>query len=175
NDISWWTGFTKTIIRDALQNIKSQFAHVKITSIKGNFLISKLDIDQLKNITNDNDPAIKLLPELDPYPMGYKDRDRYIDINNYNKIFDRSGNITSTIFLDGVVIGVWDTEETPKPMIKFHLFHPIGNELLNAIYFKAKKIGRFFFEENIDIKECESMIPLTERSAGGFMTPLKNC
>ncbi|MFX1600411.1 MAG: DNA glycosylase AlkZ-like family protein, partial [Promethearchaeota archaeon] len=25
NDISWWTGFTKTIIRDALQNIKSQF------------------------------------------------------------------------------------------------------------------------------------------------------
>ncbi|MFX1308604.1 MAG: winged helix DNA-binding domain-containing protein [Promethearchaeota archaeon] len=175
NDISWWTGFTKTIIRDALQNIKSQFDHVKITSIKGNFLISKLDIDQLKNITNDDGPTIKLLPELDPYPMGYKDRDRYIDINNYNKIFDRSGNITSTIFLDGIAIGVWDTEETPKPMIKFHLFHPIENELLNAIYYKAKKIGQFFFEENVDIKECESMIPLTERSAGGFITPLKNC
>jgi hypothetical protein len=175
NDISWWTGLTKTKIRDATPNIKSQFDNVKLSSNKGNFLISKLDIDQLKNITNDDRPILILLPELDPYPMGYKDRDRYIDINNYNKIFDRSGNITSTIFLDGIAIGVWDTEEKPKPVIKFHLFKSIEKDIRNELYNKAREIGQFYFDKETQIKECKSIIPLTERTAGGFMSPLKNC
>ena len=59
NDISWWTGLTKTKIREATKEIESQFDTVKISSIKGNFLITKLDIDQLKNIANDEKPTFR--------------------------------------------------------------------------------------------------------------------
>jgi len=173
NDISWWTGLTKTEIREALHYIESGINKIKISSIKGTFLIFNSDIQKLYDINNIDYPSLSLLPELDPYPMGYKNRDRYINANNYNKIFDRSGNITATIFLDGIAVGVWDTEKKPESIIKFHLFHSIEKNLLDELYSKAKKIGKFLFDENVQIIECDSMIPLTERTAGGFISPLK--
>lgn len=174
-DISWWTGLTKTKIRNALEGIESQLNRVKISNLNGIYIIFKENINQLRKSVNSGEPSLLMLPELDPYPMGYKERDRYIDINNYNKIFDRSGNVTSTILVDGIVIGVWDVEEKPEKVIKFHLFQSIEKHLYNELNFKAQRIGQFYFDEEVPIKECKSMIPLTERTAGGFMTPLKNC
>ncbi len=174
-DISWWTGLTKTKIKDVLKSIELQLNKVKISTIQAPFIIAKEDLNILNNKLFTGKSSLILLPELDPYPMGYKNRDRYIDPKNYNKIFDRSGNITATIFLDGIAIGVWDTEEKPKPLVKFHLFQSIENDLHNVLYSQMKEIGQFFFDEKVDIKECESMTPLTKRTAGGFMTPLKNC
>ncbi|MFX1328316.1 MAG: DNA glycosylase AlkZ-like family protein [Promethearchaeota archaeon] len=175
NDISWWTGLTKSKVRDTIKTFEDSLKKVKISTCKGNFLMNYSDINKLQKLTNLDKPPLLLLPELDPYPMGYKERERYVNIHNYNKIFDRSGNIAATIFLDGIVIGVWDTEEKPKPTIKFHLFDPIEKNLLEELYSKAIKIGEFYFDKKTEIKECPSMIPLTERTAGGFMSPLKNC
>ncbi|UCC18384.1 MAG: AlkZ family DNA glycosylase [Promethearchaeota archaeon] len=175
NDISWWTGLTKTEIKVALQNIESQLIRVNISSINGNFIILNSDIERLQHLDDIEKPIITLLPELDPYPMGYKNRERYIDTKNYSNIFDRSGNIARTIFLDGVAIGVWDAEENQEPTIKFHLFHSIKKDLLDELYSKAQKVGHFYFDNMVNIQECKSMIPLTQRKAGGFMTPLKNC
>ncbi|MFW9968889.1 MAG: winged helix DNA-binding domain-containing protein [Candidatus Odinarchaeota archaeon] len=174
NDLSWWTGLTKTKIREALNFIKSDIKKVKISSVKGTFITSKSDIEKLQNLNNVDKPSLLFLPELDPYPMGYNYRDRYINPNNYNKIFDRSGNIAATIFIDGVAVGVWDIEEKPEPTLKYHLFYPIEKSLLEELYSKAEKIGKFIFDEKVHILECDSMIPLTERTAGGFMSPLKN-
>ncbi|MFX1470624.1 MAG: DNA glycosylase AlkZ-like family protein, partial [Promethearchaeota archaeon] len=175
NDISWWTGLTKSKVRDTIKTFEDSLKKVKISTCKGNFLMNYSDMNKLQKLTNLDKPPLLLLPELDPYPMGYKERERYVNIHNYNKIFDRSGNIAATIFLDGFVIGVWDTEEKPKPTIKFHLFDPIEKNLLEELYSKAIKIGEFYFDKKTEIKECPSMIPLTERTAGGFMSPLKNC
>jgi hypothetical protein len=174
NDISWWTGQTKSTIRKALKPVESKLSRINISSIEGSFIIINSDLENIQNLKNTNESSLSLLPRLDPYPMGYKERERYIDITNYKKIFDRSGNITSTIFLDGTAIGVWDTEEKPKPTIKYHLFQSIEKNLLNELYSKSEKIGQFFFDEPVQIMGCDSMIPLTERKAGGFMSPLKN-
>ncbi|MFX1312762.1 MAG: DNA glycosylase AlkZ-like family protein [Promethearchaeota archaeon] len=172
-DISWWTGLTKSKIRNTLKNIESDIIQIKISSIKGSFIVSNFDINNLQNKWNLDNPSLVLLPALDPLPMGYKDRDRYIDVKNYNYIFDRSGNITSTIIFDGSIIGVWDVEEKPEPTIKFHLFHSIGKDLLEIIYSKAEKIGQFYFDSIVKIKQSKSMTSLSKRSAGGFMNPLK--
>ena len=175
NDISWWMGLTKTKIRDALESTNHRFEKVKISKLNKIFLMFKEDIDQLNDYPISGKRTLNLLPRLDPYPMGFKDRNRYIDEKNYSKVFDRSGNVASIIFLDGVAIGVWDTENKPEPIVKIYLFQSIEKELIDDLYLKAQKIGQFFFDENVQIKECKSMIPLTERIAGGFMTPLKNC
>ncbi|MFX1364091.1 MAG: winged helix DNA-binding domain-containing protein [Promethearchaeota archaeon] len=174
NDISWWTGLTKTKIRNALSAINSKLREIKITNMKQPFLICEEDIDQLNNLPNSQKQTLNILPRLDSYPMGYKDRERYIDAKNYNLIFDRSGNITSTIFLDGIAVGVWDLEDKPEPMLKIFLFGSINEEYIDELYLKAQNVGEFFFDEIVKIKECEKMIPLTERNAGGFMSPLKN-
>jgi len=175
SDIAWWAGLTKTQIKSALKCIESQLEQVKIPSIKKEYIMAKEDIISIADDPFSVKSSLALLPGLDPYPMGYKERERYINAKNYSKIFDRSGNITSTIFLDGIAIGVWDTEEKPEPLVKFHLFHSVESDLLDELYSQAKRLGNFFFDGNVDIKECKSMIPLTERTAGGFMKPLKNC
>ncbi|MFX1277740.1 MAG: DNA glycosylase AlkZ-like family protein [Promethearchaeota archaeon] len=174
-DISWWVGLTKNQIRKGLEKIESHLANVKISGIKKNYLIFHEDLNKMSNNKFNEKPLLTLLPLLDPYPMGYKDRERYIDSQNYHYIFDRSGNITSTIFMDGRAIGVWDTEEKPEKVLKIYLFHSISQDLLNEIHSKAEKLGKFYFDEIVPIQECKSMTPLTERNAGGFMSPLKNC
>jgi hypothetical protein len=175
NDISWWTGLTKTKIRGAFNNFEEQLERVKVSNNKGNFIIYESDISRLKDINNSEKDILNFLPELDPYLMGYKERERYIDSSNKNRVFDRSGNATATILINGRVIGVWDVEEKPEPLVKFYLFTSIEDNLKNELYDKAQKIGTFYLDTNVQIKECNSMTPLTERTAGGFMTPLKKC
>ena len=48
-------------------------------------------------------------------------------------------------------------------------------EMLQEIYLKVEKIGRFIAGMEVQIKECDSMVPLTRRTAGGVMLPLKGC
>jgi uncharacterized protein YcaQ len=173
-DIIWWTGLNRITIQDALKRIQQQIVPVKVEGFKNTFI--KLESDMtLKMATRSKKRIVNLLPALDSYIMGYKNRERYLSYKNYNRVFDRSGNATSTILLDGEVVGVWDYEEGDEPSIRILLFGIVENSLLREIYSKAEKIGKFTIGEEVEIKECNSMIPLTQRTAGGFMSPLKNC
>ncbi|MFX1320606.1 MAG: winged helix DNA-binding domain-containing protein [Promethearchaeota archaeon] len=175
SDISWWTGLTKTKIRGALKIIEEQLERIKVLNIEGDFIIFKSDMNQLKDVDNSKEKVLNFLPELDPYLMGYKERGRYINYSNYDRVFDRSGNAAATILINGKINGIWDVEENSEPLFKFYLFNSIEDNLKNELYDKAQKIGTFYLDTNVQIKECNSMSPLTERTAGGFMTPLKDC
>ncbi|MFX0180802.1 MAG: winged helix DNA-binding domain-containing protein [Candidatus Hodarchaeota archaeon] len=175
NDIVWWTGIIKSKIRKALDEFRDEITTIKISPLNHDFLILQTDLEKLNNLTLTEDDVVNFLPQLDPYLMGYKDRERYIEINNYEYVFDRSGNITSTILLDGRIIGVWDVMEKPDPIVKMLIFEKIDEIILDKAYKDAKRIGEFIMEKKVQIKECKQMIPLTKRTAGGFMTPLKDC
>ena len=86
---------------------------------------------------------VNLLPPLDPYLMGYKERERYLDNQHYNLVFDRSGNSTSTILVDGRVAGVWDFSDKPKPTVKVFLFHALEKKVLRVVESRARAIGKF--------------------------------
>jgi hypothetical protein len=175
NDISWWTGLSKVEVREAMSPIRKQLLPVEISGITGAFVMLHTDWDIMNDMGPFRKPTVNLLPTLDPYLMGYKERERYLDYKNYDKVFDRSGNATWTILLDGRVIGVWDFEEDAKPSVKLFFFEEVAEEVLNEIYLKARQIGEFMAEREVQIKQCESMIPLTSRTAGVAMSPLKGC
>lgn len=119
--------------------------------------------------------------------MGYKDRLRYLDEQHRDLIFDRSGNGTSVILVAGRVVGVWDAEDGPEPMVKLLLFHPVnqdvadklhpqdGSHPADAIHAHARALGRFIFDREACIRWRSLMVPLTERTAGSMMSPLKGC
>lgn len=172
NDIVWWTGLSKTQIRQALNSIQKETIHVKILNLKGNFIMLRSDENLIKNIDPPKNLVVNLLPILDPYLMGYKDRQRYLDHKHYDKIFDRSGNATSTILLDGRVIGVWDYKDE---LIKLFPFEKVEEDIVKRIYLEARRIGKFIADKEVRIKECTSMTSLTQRTAGGVMSPLKDC
>jgi hypothetical protein len=77
--------------------------------------------------------------------------------------------------LNGKVVGVWDFMADKKAVVKILLFEQAGNSDLPEIYSKAHQIGNFIADKEVVVKECSSMTPLPQRTAGGFMSPLKNC
>jgi len=173
DDVVWWIGFLKGEVEQILKNLEDQITQLEVSGLDKSFLMFDSDIRSL-DASRSRD-TVNLLPSLDPYLMGYKDRERYLDSECYDNVFDRSGNATSTILLNGKVIGVWDVAEKPEPTIKFLLFHDVEKAVLSDIQVIAKSTGKFILDKAVQIKRCHSMIPLTRRTAGGFMTPLKDC
>ncbi|HOI76968.1 MAG TPA: winged helix DNA-binding domain-containing protein [Methanofastidiosum sp.] len=169
-DISWWTGFPKTQVRKIVDGL-SDLEHVTIYGI-GEHIVSEKDVNKIKNVSENNNHDINLLPALDPYIMGYKERDRYLDKEYFNYIFDRAGSGTTTIVNNGKIIGVWGFEEKPIPLIKIFMFEEDGR-ISKEIEKKAKEIGNFIYEKEVIVKKCDDMTPLDKRTTGGFMTPLK--
>jgi hypothetical protein len=175
-DISWWTGFTKRETSKILKDMDNRLDEISISNLDDNYIVinsekKELQIKDLKMNT------VNLLPCLDPYIMGYKKRDRYIEKKNHYYIFDRSGNAASSILLNGKIIGVWDFEETKESSaVKFFLFENSKKSILDAICYKAEQVGRFISareDMKINVRECKSMISLDKRTAGSFMSPLK--
>jgi uncharacterized protein YcaQ len=172
NDVSWWTGFTKGQVRQILEELKDEINYIDVSGADKTLLVLSSDKALLMPTETTGKHMVNILPSLDPYMMGFKDRERYIDSEQYSYVFDRSGNATSAILLDGRVIGVWDAEE---PFIKVFLFDDNETDVLKEIHFKARSVGTFITDKEVRIKECDSMIPLTQRTAGGVISPLKDC
>lgn len=170
NDVAWWTGFPKGQIRQILECLKKDVTQVEITELKDYYIMLSSDEKLLKSMKIPKKSVINLLPNLDPYLMGYKDRLRYLNQEYYNYVFDRSGNATNTILIDGRIIGVWDFIE---PFVNLFLFGNIESGILGEIHSEAKNIGAFISGKQVTVEECDSMIPLIQRTAGGFMSPLK--
>ncbi len=172
-DIAWWTGLTKTKVKNAIDSIQPHIERINL--FDEIHYIEKSDLESFKNISPQKTPIINLLANLDPYLMGYKNRKRFIHDAIYDFVFDRSGNATTTILLDGIVIGIWDFQSKPDPIVKILLFESQTKEILNDIKKQAKLIGEFILEQDVKVQKCSNPEPLTKRSAGTFMRPLKNC
>jgi len=175
NDIAWWTGFPKSQIRQIMHESQDLISFVEISDVKDNYFILSSQRTNLISTMLPRKHVINVLPGLDPYLMGFKDRERYLKHKYYNFIFDRSGNATSTILLDGRIVGIWDFTENKELSIKVFFFEEVEDSVLKEISLKAVKMGRFIANREVQIKECDSMIPLTQRTAGGVLSPLKSC
>jgi hypothetical protein len=157
-----------------LESLENELTWVEISDLKANFLMLVSDWKQLQLQRHEAREVVNLLPSLDSYLMGYKHRERYLAPEHRDNVFDRSGNATSTILLNGKVIGVWDISEKPAPLVKLFLFEKVRNTVWKDIRSIAKGMGEFILNREVQIKECDSMVPLTRRTAGGVMSPLKD-
>ncbi|MBY8985258.1 MAG: AlkZ family DNA glycosylase [Candidatus Lokiarchaeota archaeon] len=174
-DIVWWLGITKGKVRASLKQLDDTLETIQIGDLEYEYLLPKSERKSIEDIEFNSQFTVNILPGLDPFIMGYKNRERYVNYANYEYIFDRSGNATTTILLDGYVIGVWDIVEKSELLIKFHLFEKVNPPILDKIEVECKKMGKFITGKEVTIKECNKMKPLNKRTMGGFMTPLKDC
>jgi len=173
-DIAWWTGFGKPEVRGALAALESRWIHVGLGEGRRLALLLEEDVEGLAATRPREGPLVSLLPLLDGYLMGYRERDRYLRPEDRAFVFDRGGNVTSTILVDGAVVGVWDWEEDPRPVVKFHYFSKVSEDLHARIEEEARRMGRFLVGRETELLRCESMAALHTRPAGGFQSPLKN-
>jgi hypothetical protein len=61
---------------------------------------------------------VSLLPVLDPYLQGHRQRERCVDRRRLRFVVHRGGNTTSVILIGGRVAGVWDLIAGPSPKLR---------------------------------------------------------
>lgn len=101
-DLQWWTGWTKAVVRHALARLALE--EVDLHGQPGIALTTPDDQDLLDHPAAE--PVAALLPALDPTPMGWKRRNWFLGIEPHH-VFDRAGNIGPTLWWDGEIIGSW--------------------------------------------------------------------
>ncbi|MFC1935798.1 winged helix DNA-binding domain-containing protein [Chloroflexota bacterium] len=106
DDVAWWTGFPKRQVGRMVEQMGGRVTEVEISGLGPGYYAALSDKIPLSSLTQHHEQVVNLLPALDPYLMGYKNRDRYLGEEHRDMVFDRSGNVTSTILVDGKVVGV---------------------------------------------------------------------
>lgn len=99
DDIVWWLGATKTVVREAIGALDA------VTVALEDGTTGWLLPDDLDHVP-DPGPWVALLPVLDPTVMGWKGRDFYLGPHR-ERLFDRRGNAGTTAWVDGRVVGCW--------------------------------------------------------------------
>jgi hypothetical protein len=173
-DIVWWTGFPKREIRQIVEGLDGQIEQLELPGTDDTYFLMAKDKGALEKQELPAKQTLNFLPVLDSYLMGYKERKRYLDYNYYDKVFDFNGNATSTILLDGKIIGVWDSVEGKKPVIRIFFFEKPESNVLREVLHRAERIGKFIFDKEVEVIQSKSMISLNKRTAGGYLSPLKD-
>lgn len=104
DDLVWWLGATKTVVRAALAELDA--VAVSLDQGGAGWLLPD-DLDEAP------DPGswVALLPVLDPTVMGWRGRDFYLGPHR-DQLFDRSGNAGTTAWVDGRVVGCWVQDDS---------------------------------------------------------------
>ncbi|MBC6462693.1 winged helix DNA-binding domain-containing protein [Actinomadura sp. HBU206391] len=112
NDLKWWTGWTKRDTATALADLGDEIVAV---SLEGADAWATADeLDRLTGTDADEGRGVRLLPVWDAYFMGYATspagRVRQVDEADYTRVYDKSGNGTSTVIVDGMAAGIWELD-----------------------------------------------------------------
>ncbi len=131
-DLKWWTGWTVRQLKAALTPLA--VAEVDLGGATGLALA-----DDLEPVVVDDDgrPCVALLPALDPTPMGWKQRAWYLGPHQA-PLFDRSGNIGPTVWIDGRIVGGWG--QRPDGSVVVGLLEDVGADHRALIDAEAERL-----------------------------------
>ncbi|HET7846166.1 MAG TPA: winged helix DNA-binding domain-containing protein [Acidimicrobiia bacterium] len=121
-DIAWWTGWTKSDVRVALNTVGA----VEVETETGPGYLLDDDLEPVPS----PDPWVALLPSLDPTTMGWKERNWYLGAHGAD-LFDRNGNAGATIWCDGRIVGGWSQRSGGE--VVYRLLEDIGSESADAV------------------------------------------
>ncbi|WP_432571113.1 winged helix DNA-binding domain-containing protein [Kineococcus sp. SYSU DK005] len=146
DDIVWWLGSTKTVVRAALRDLDA----VPVTLEGGGvgwLLPDDVDIVAAPQDTNEHHRDadidadwVALLPVLDPTVMGWKHRDFYMS-DHGAALFDRNGNAGTTVWVNGRIVGCWTLD--PREGVRLHLLEEVPSWAIRRLQQEAEELSVF--------------------------------
>ncbi len=100
DDIVWWLGATKSIVRAALADVAA--VEVDLDDDQVGYVLPGDEADEAEA-----EPWAALLPVLDATTMGWKSRGFYLDAHDVAYLFDTNGNAGTTAWWNGRIVGCW--------------------------------------------------------------------
>lgn len=149
-DIVWWSGLGKSEIRSSLDAIEEKVTVVQIEGLESEHFILSSDLHELER---DHTAArsVFLLPGLDPYVMGHKDRRRFLTDERYDQVFDPAGNALPTVWHDGRVIGIW-LEDRKRTIVEVLLFEEAEEAVTSPVQAEAQRLSRFLEHDPVNVQ-----------------------
>lgn len=138
DDLTWWTGWTKTVTRRALSRL--DVAEVDLDGTLGVALA-----DDLEPVSAP-EPWVALLPPLDPTAMGWTNREWYLGPHR-PALFDSAGNIGPTVWSDGRIVGGW--AQRPDAAVVVHLLEDVGADARAAVARQAELLAGWLGETRV--------------------------
>jgi hypothetical protein len=169
-DIAWWTGFGQGRVRAAVATLPG-LALAGMPGVDGELLIDEADLVGCQR-GGFSAGEVSLLPVLDPFLQGYRDRERSLDPRHRPFVVDRGGNVTSVILVDGRVAGVWDLVEAPARELRLFFFEPPAAHTRCRVHGRAADVAELLTGGSAPVIEVDRMTTLTERRAGAVLSPL---
>jgi hypothetical protein len=164
-DVAWWTGLPLRTVRAATDALGAELVPVRLPGETADHLMTDQDLARAQAEPRTAGGPPVLLPVLDPFLMGYRDRDRFLDPAHRASVYDPGGNATFTVLIDGRIRGVWDLSDHPRPAVRVLLFDS-DDPQRPAVLERCAAVGEFWFETAVPVYEYGSMTPLAEgRSA----------
>ncbi|CAM2810529.1 winged helix DNA-binding domain-containing protein [Prescottella defluvii] len=130
DDIVWWLGATKTVVRRALRELDA--VEVTLDGAGTGWLLPD-DLDVVEYTA----PWTALLPPLDPTVMGWKDRAFYLGPHRPH-LFDTRGNAGTTVWVDGRIVGCW--HQDPDAIVRVHLLEPVSDAARDSLDDQASRL-----------------------------------
>ena len=129
DDLQWWTGWTKTRMREALAFVDT--VEVDLDGLPG--LMLSGDDESVPT----PDSWVALLPALDPSAMGWKHRDFCLGPHR-EQLYDVNGNAGPTVWADGRVVGGWAQRDDGEVVVR--LLDDVGTETSARIAQRAAEL-----------------------------------
>ena len=129
DDLQWWTGWTKTRMREALASVDT--ADVDLDGLPGLML------------AGDTEPVaapdhwVALLPALDPSAMGWRHRDFCLGPHR-ELLYDVNGNAGPTVWAAGRIVGGWAQRDDGEVVVR--LLDDVGAETTAQIEKRAAEL-----------------------------------
>ena len=166
-DFAWWAGVEPAQAEAAVR------AHDP-TDVGDGLLMWPKDVhafEWTRAVAN----RVNLLPAWDAYTMGYAEpsRTRFADPELLPYLYDKNGNATSVILIDGTVGGLWDfTLSDRKIEIRIGLFEDPMPRALAAIEAEAGLVAAYFNTRTFEIRRVKIRNALSTRTGGSHLKPL---
>jgi hypothetical protein len=134
-DLQWWTGWTKRQTAAVLERIGARPVDL---DGGGQGFVAAGDVEPT---APDDGRGIALLPGLDSAPMGWKQRDWYLDRDDGACLFDTNGNVGPSVWVDGRVAGGW--AQRPDGEVVFRLLADVGADRAAHVTAEAQALTRW--------------------------------
>jgi hypothetical protein len=170
-DITWWTGLAVGRCRTALAELEDRITAVRVRGWDGDQVVLRADLDRIAHAATPQRTQLSLLASLDPYTMGFRRRARMLDAERHGFVYDRGGNATSVVLVDGRIAGVWDVLDHHSEARFFPFVQPT-RALQDRLRGKLAGVGAAITGAAVRVRRLDQMTPLTERKAGWVLKPL---
>jgi hypothetical protein len=150
DDLQWWTGLSKFETETALRSLGSDLHEVKIQGLGNDYLMLASDSGWLGDFAAPEAPYAFLLPGLDPYVMGYRDRHRWLAPEHRAKVFDRAGNAMPTLWANGRVVGAWGQRSDGS--VAYGFFEPVPSAAEALVAAEIRRLEGFLAGEPLGLR-----------------------